>query len=252
MGEYGTPGCDIPEGFVSKWCLRHTEKVWKELGFYEKQCPMKGLHFPKQPGSFYHATKVHDSVNIQLACKIWGLRSTDIMQGIVYGTFTHEDSRLATRFDYDQYFGTVINRFCAQAVVGHPLTVYGKGKQWRSFLPLPDSLRCIGLLVENPPKPGEYRVVNQFDEITYIAELAKIVKGVGTSMGLDIMIEEIPNPRVEEENHHYQVERKILDELGYVPRYEMADIVERMILDLLPHKDRIDPAVIMPMTNWRK
>jgi UDP-sulfoquinovose synthase len=235
MGEYGTPGVTITEGFV--------------------EVNDKRLPFPREPGSFYHASKVHDSVNIHLACKLWGLRSTDIMQGVVYGTSIDgfdAESRLCTRFDYDQYFGTVINRFVAQAVVGHPLTVYGGGEQKRSFLPLGDSVACINLLIENPPNLGEYRVVNQFDEIILIKELAHKVQTVGNTLNLPVVSTKfIGNPRVEEEGHHYEVERHILKKLGYVPCYDMEEMIEGMLLDLLPFKDRIIKEVIMPMTNWR-
>ena len=115
MGEYGTPNIDIEEGFIE---ITHRGRT-------------DVMPYPKQPGSFYHLSKVHDSHNIMFACRIWGLRSTDLNQGIVYGQETPETDLhpdLATRFDYDGVFGTVLNRFCVQAVVGHPLTVYGVGR----------------------------------------------------------------------------------------------------------------------------
>ena len=112
--------------------------------------------FPKQPGSFYHLSKVHDSHNIMFACKIWGIRATDLNQGVVYGTMTDEvalDEALVNRFDYDEVFGTVLNRFCAQAALGHPLTVYGKGGQTRGFLDIRDTVRCIEIACLNPAEP---------------------------------------------------------------------------------------------------
>ncbi|HIE55003.1 MAG TPA: NAD-dependent epimerase/dehydratase family protein, partial [Chromatiaceae bacterium] len=163
MGEYGTPNIDIPEGFFT----------------IEYRGRKDTLPFPRQAGSWYHQTKVHDSHNIMFACKIWGLRSTDIMQGVVFGTRIDEmgdDERLLTRFDFDQCFGTAVNRFCAQAVIGHPLTPYGRGHQRRGFLPLRDSMQCLTLAIENPPKEGEYRVFNQFEEVYDIYELAEKVK----------------------------------------------------------------------------
>ncbi len=123
MGEYGTPNIDIEEGFIE---IHH--KGRSDM-----------LPFPKQPGSFYHLSKVHDSHNILFCCKIWGLRATDLNQGIVYGVETDETTlnpRLATRFDYDQIFGTALNRFCAQAVAGYPLTIYGDGQQIRGYINL--------------------------------------------------------------------------------------------------------------------
>jgi nucleoside-diphosphate-sugar epimerase len=156
MGEYGTPNCDIPEGEIPEKCL------WRD----EMRCPMTGLPFPKSPGSFYHLSKVHDTNNIIFACKNWNLRSTDIMQGVVFGVKVTEEEteRELTRFDYDQYFGTVINRFCAQAIIEHPLTVYGSGHQERGFLPLKDSIQCLTIAIENPPELGEYRTFNQFEK----------------------------------------------------------------------------------------
>jgi len=125
------------------------------------------MPYPKQPGSFYHLSKVHDSHNIMFGCRIWGLRATDLNQGIVYGQSTPEtdlDPLLATRFDYDGVFGTVLNRFCVQAVTGHPLTVYGSGGQTRGMLNIRDTLACVTLALENPAGRGEFRVFNQFTE----------------------------------------------------------------------------------------
>src|SRR2546422_3349588 len=183
MGEYGTPNIEIPEGFFE----------------IEYQGRRDRLPFPRQAGSFYHLSKVHDSANIALACKIWGLISTDIMQGVVYGSRTRElaDYRLNTRFDFDQIFGTVINRFCAQAVIGYPLTPYGRGGQKRGFIALVDSIQCLTLAIQNPPRSGEYRVFNQLDEVYSINELAKRVKRVADTMSIHVEINSVENPRVE-------------------------------------------------------
>ena len=151
MGEYGTPNIDIEEGFIE---ITHNGRT-------------DTLPYPKQPGSFYHLSKVHDSHNIQFACKIWGIRATDLNQGVVYGIETDEtmlDERLATRFDYDGIWGTVLNRFCIEAAIGHPLTVHGKGGQTRGYLNIRDTMRCIEIAIEKPAKAGEYRVFNQFTE----------------------------------------------------------------------------------------
>src|ERR671914_2003515 len=172
MGEYGTPNIDIEEGFIE---IEH--KGRKDT-----------LPFPKLPGSLYHASKVHDSTNIHFACRIWGLRSTDLNQGVVYGIETEEtavDERLVTRFDYDEVFGTVLNRFCVQAVIGHPLTVYGKGGQTRGFLNIRDTLQCVELAVENPAERGEYRVFNQFTELFNVEQLAELVQRCGAELGHD-------------------------------------------------------------------
>src|SRR5664279_52587 len=190
MGEYGTPNIDIEEGYIE---IEHNGR--KDV-----------LPFPKQPGSFYHLSKVHDSHNIAFACKIWGIRATDLNQGVVYGTVTDEvmmDEALVNRFDYDEVFGTVLNRFCAQAALGYPLTVYGKGGQTRGFLDIRDTVRCIEIACLNPAKPGEFRVFNQFTEQFNILELAKIVQESGKDLGLNVPIEHLPDPRVELEAHYY-------------------------------------------------
>ena len=147
------------------------------------------LPFPKQPGSFYHLSKVHDSHNIMFACKIWGIRATDLNQGVVYGTLTDEvalDEALINRFDYDEVFGTVLNRFCVQAALGHPLTVYGKGGQTRGFLDIRDTVRCIEIACLNPAEPGECRVFNQFTEQFTMLELAQMVQESGKELGLKV------------------------------------------------------------------
>ena len=184
MGEYGTPNIDIEEGFIE---IEHNGR--KDT-----------LPFPKQPGSFYHLSKVHDSHNIMFACKIWGIRATDLNQGVVYGTVTDEvllDEALINRFDYDEVFGTVLNRFCAQAAIGMPLSVYGKGGQTRGFLDIRDTVRCIELACLHPAKPGEFRVFNQFTEQFSVLELAEMVKSVAGQMGVKVEIDHVPDPRVE-------------------------------------------------------
>src|ERR1035437_916174 len=169
MGEYGTPNIDIEEGYIT---IEHNGR--KDL-----------LPFPKQPGSFYHLSKVHDSHNIMFACKIWGLRATDLHQGVVYGTLTEEselDEALINRFDYDEVFGTVLNRFCVQAAVGYPLTVYGKGGQTRGYLDIRDTVRCIELACLNPAAAGECRVFNQFTEQFRVLEIARMVQSAARKM----------------------------------------------------------------------
>src|SRR5437588_4231758 len=160
MGEYGTPDIDIEEGYIE---IEH--KGRRDL-----------LPFPKMPSSLYHLSKVHDSHNIHFACRTWGLTATDLNQGVGYGLDTEETTlgrRRATRFDYDELFGTALNRFCVQAVIGHPLTVYGSGTQTRAFLNLRDTLQCVELAIDNPAAPGEFRVFNQFTEQLSVRELAE-------------------------------------------------------------------------------
>ena len=227
MGEYGyDPGFDIPEGFF-------------EIEYRGKKATVP---YPKMAGSWYHWTKVHDSNNIMFACKVWNLKSTDIMQGIVYGTRLKDIPSYIyqpTRFDFDEAFGTVVNRYCAQAIIGHALTVYGKGGQTRGFLSLEDSIQCISLLIRNPPEDENYRVVNQFDEQYDVTNLANRVKTIGESKGLGVEIEHIENPRSEKEIHYYKADHKKLQDLGFKATRSIDEEIGHILEDLLPHKDRI-------------
>ncbi len=227
MGEYGTPNLDIPEGFFEIEYRGRTDR----------------LMFPRKAGSWYHESKVHDSHNVEMACRIWGLCSTDIMQGVVYGTRIEamgEDPRLVTRYDFDQCFGTAINRFCAQAVIGLPLTPFGKGHQRRGFLPLRDSMQCLTIAIEHPPQRAEYRVFNQFEEVYDITQLAERVQKVGNQMGLGVTIRAIENPRAEAEEHYYNPDHRHLLDLGYQPTHDMEAELEIMLRDLVPHRERIE------------
>ena len=239
MGEYGTPNVEIPEGFF-------------EMEYRGRK---DTLPFPRQPGSFYHLSKVHDSANIALACKIWGLRSTDIMQGVVYGTRTEDisDYRLHTRFDFDEAFGTAINRFCAQAVIGYPLSPYGRGHQNRGFIALVDSIQCLAIAAENPPKKGEYRVFNQLDDVYEINELAELVCEAADSIGISAEILSVENPRVEMEEHFYKVEHENLRRLGFKPTRRIEEELKIMLTDLKKFKNRIraKKEAIAPRTRWR-
>ncbi len=237
MGEYGTPNIDIEEGFIE---IEH--KGRKDT-----------LPFPKMPGSLYHLSKVHDSHNIHFACRVWGLRSTDLNQGVVYGIETDEtamDERLCTRFDYDEVFGTVLNRFCVQSVIGHPLTVYGEGGQTRGFLNIRDTLQCVELAVENPAEQGEYRVFNQFTEQFSVGRLAELVKGAGEHLGYEVEIDHVENPRVEAEEHYYNATHTKLLELGLQPRLLGEELVESMIHAIERHKDRVIASAIDPHVRW--
>lgn len=240
MGEYGTPNIDIPEGFFEIEYRGRKDK----------------LPFPRFAGSWYHWSKVHDTGNIMFACKIWGLRSTDIMQGVVYGTRTDEmiDDRLLTRFDFDEIFGTAINRFCAQAIIGFPLTPYGKGYQKRGFIALRDSIQCLTIAIDNPPEKGEYRVFNQFDEVYSIVELAEAVKEVGNKFGLDVKVNHIKDPRVEAEEHYYNPHHDNLKKLGFKPTHTLKQELEIMFQDLIRYKDRIETKKerILPTVDWRR
>src|ERR671910_3235637 len=237
MGEYGTPNIDIEEGFIE---IEHNGR--KDT-----------LPFPKLPGSLYHCSKVHDSTNIHFGCRVWGLRATDLNQGVVYGIETDEtalDERLCTRFDYDEVFGTVLNRFCVQALIGRPLTVYGKGGQTRGFLNIRDTLQCVELAVANPADRGEFRVFNQFTEQFSVSELAELVRESAAEVGHEVHVEHLQNPRVELEEHYYNaVHTKLLD-LGLEPTLLGDELVKSVISMIERHRDRIDASHIEPHTTW--
>ena len=236
MGEYGTPNIDIEEGFIE---ITHKGRT-------------DVLPYPKQPGSFYHLSKVHDSHNIQFGCRIWGLRATDLNQGIVYGQETPETALhpdLATRLDYDGVFGTVLNRFCVQAVVGHPLTVYGKGGQTRGMLDIRDTLACVELAVVNPPDEGEYRVFNQFTESYSVMEMAELVAEAYPGL---VRIEHFDDPRVEKEEHYYRAAHTKLLDLGLVPHLLEPSTIRSLLGVIDRHRDRVDSTAIEATVDWRR
>ncbi|MPZ87261.1 MAG: NAD-dependent epimerase/dehydratase family protein [Nitriliruptorales bacterium] len=236
MGEYGTPNIDIEEGWIE---IEH--KGRKDV-----------LPYPKQPGSFYHLSKVHDSHNIMFTCRAWGLRATDLNQGIVYGQQTPQtalDPRLATRFDYDAVFGTVLNRFVVQAVLAHPLTVYGSGGQTRGLIDIRDTAECILLAAENPPEPCEFRVFNQMTESLSVAEIAKTV---AEARGESARIEYLDPPRVEADTHHYNVAHSRLIDLGLEPHLLSETLLTSLFAIAEAHKDRADPEAIRPWIDWRR
>jgi UDP-sulfoquinovose synthase len=239
MGEYGTPNIDIEEGYIE---IEHNGR--RDL-----------LPFPKQPGSFYHLSKVHDSHNIAFTCKTWRLRATDLNQGIVYGTVTDEvgtDEALINRFDYDQVFGTVLNRFCIQAAVGHPLTVYGQGGQTRGFLDIRDTVRCIELACLHPAAPGEFRVFNQFTEQYSVLDLARMVQVEGEKLGLKVTINHLPDPRVEAERHYYNAKHSRLVDLGLKPHLLSDALLDSLMNIAIRYRDRVDPAHFQPRVDWRR
>lgn len=239
MGEYGTPNIDIEEGYIT---IEHNGRT-------------DTVPYPKQPGSFYHLSKVHDSHNIMFACKIWGLRATDLNQGVVYGTMTDEvelDEGLINRFDYDEVFGTVLNRFCVQAAIGHPLTVYGRGGQTRGFLDIRDTVRCIELSLMAPAVRGEFRVFNQFTEQFTVLDLARMVQTAGRRIGLAVEIDHLPDPRVEAELHYYNAKHSKLIDLGLQPHYLSDSLLDSLLNIAIRHRDTIDTDLFLPRIDWRE
>jgi len=236
MGEYGTPNIDIEEGWLD---VNHNGRTDRVL-------------YPKRPGSFYHLSKVHDSHNIEFACRVWGLRATDLNQGIVYGQETPDtalDDRLATRFDYDAIFGTVLNRFVIEAVLHEPLTVYGSGGQTRGIIDIRDTTECLRLASENPAEPGEFRVFNQMTESMTIAEMAKVV---ATAYPGSVDLEYVENPRVEAEGHYYHVIHRALVELGLEANTLSETLVNSMFAIVERYQERVDRRALRPSVDWRK
>ena len=239
MGEYGTPNIDIEEGYIE---IKHNGR--KDT-----------LPFPKKPGSFYHLSKVHDSHNIMFACNIWGLRATDLNQGIVYGVETNEakiSNNFHTSFHYDHIFGTVLNRFCVQAVLGEPLTVYGGGEQTRGYLNILDTIQCVEISIKNPAKKGEFRVFNQFTEKFSVNDIAELVESAARKINIDVSIKKLENPRIEMEKHYYNPKNTNLKNLGLNPILLNEDIITKFIESIIIHKENIIKSTILPNVKWSR
>jgi UDP-sulfoquinovose synthase len=230
MGEYGTPNIDIEEGWIE---IDHKGRKERFL-------------FPRQASSLYHTTKIQDTDLLWFYVRAWGLRVTDLMQGPVYGLSTDEtalNEGLSTIFNYDELFGTVLNRFVVQAVAGYPLTVYGKGGQTRGYLNIRDTLACVELAMLEPAADGELRVFNQVTETFSVNELAEKVAKIGKERGHNVEIKSIENPRVELEEHYYNPTYTGLKDLGLRPHYltdealhDMFEVVERYRNNIQEHK----------------
>jgi UDP-sulfoquinovose synthase len=236
MGEYGTPNIDIEEGWLE---IEHKGRTDRVL-------------YPKRPGSFYHLSKVHDSHNIEFACRVWGIRATDLNQGVVYGQQTDEtaiDDRLATRYDYDAVFGTVLNRFVIQAVVGLPLTVYGNGSQTRGLIDIRDTVRCIQLACEHPADRGEFRVFNQMTQSMSVRQIAETIAAASPEV---VTIEQLQNPRVELEDHYYNVVHSGLAELGLLPHLLSDTLIESLFEITKRYAHRVRLEAMLPTVQWRK
>ncbi len=238
MGEYGTPNIDIEEGWID---IEHKGRSDRFL-------------FPRQASSLYHTTKIQDTDMLWLYARTWGLRVTDLMQGPVYGLSTEEsdrDERLMPIFNYDEIFGTVINRFIVQSVAGHPLTVYGSGKQIRGYLNIRDTMQCVNLSLENPAGKGELKIFNQVTETFSVTELARKVKATGDRLGYDVKIKPIENPRVEKEEHYYNPKYSGLLDLGLKPHYLTDEVIEGFFSVAQRYKERINRDAIFKGVKWK-
>ena len=237
MGEYGTPNIDIEEGWID---INHKGRSQKFL-------------YPRQAGSLYHTTKVMDTDLLWFYVRVWGLSVTDLMQGPVYGLFTDEsgdDERLMPFFNYDELFGTVLNRFVVQAVAGYPLTVYGKGGQTRGYLNIKDTLNCVRLALENPAPAGELRIFNQFTETFTVNELAERVVRVGKALGLPVEIKSVENPRKEAEDHYYNPAHTGLLNLGLEPNYLTDEGLAKLMTLVMSHREKIKRNTIFRGVKW--
>lgn len=252
-GEYGAmlTGRPIFEGiFPADAVLKWEGKEWS-LG---------GEITPRDPTSFYHCSKTHDSFNIYESCKYFWLRSIDCMQGVIYGVHTDElakNARLRTRLDYDEAFGTVVHRFVTQAVIGIPLTVYGSGEQIRGYIALEDAMECMVRLISSPPEPGQYEVVNQVSGVHKINDIVETVAKVAKDkFNIDVKIQRIDNPRVEAEEHPFEmVSKKLYQIFGFNPKVTLEEEITR-IFSLIVNseiKNRIleKKHIILPKITWR-
>jgi UDP-sulfoquinovose synthase len=228
MGEYGTPNIDIEEGWID---ITHKGRMDRFL-------------FPRQAGSVYHTTKIMDTDLMWLFVRQWGLRITDLMQGPVYGMLTGEigekDESLYTTFNYDKYFGTVLNRFMVQAIAGYPLTVYGKGGQTRGYLNINDTLQCLQKSCEISAEQGELRIFNQITETFSVNQLAERVAEAGKELGLTVEIDHVRNPRKEAEEHYYNPTYQGLKGIGVNLNPLTTDVLVKMLRIVEKHKNDID------------
>jgi len=238
MGEYGTPNIDIEEGYLTVTHNGRTDTVL----------------YPKKPASFYHLSKVHDSHNIAFACRTWGVRATDLNQGVVYGmntAQTEKNDKFRTSFHYDHVFGTVINRFLVQASIGEPLTVYGRGGQTRGFLDIRDTVQCVDLAVNTPADEGEFRIFNQFTEQYSVLQLAERVRQAGKRAGLSVNISHVENPRAEAEEHYYNAKHSKLADLGLKANLLTDESIDQMLATVLKHTDSVDRRNLLPTIRWK-
>ncbi len=237
MGVYGTPNIDIEEGWLD---IEHKGRKDKFL-------------FPRQASSLYHTTKIMDTDLEWFGVRMWDLRITDLMQGPVYGIETEEsniDERLKTLFNYDEVFGTIVNRFIVQSIVGYPLTVYGQGGQTRGYLNIKDTLQCIEMSEKTPAQKGELRIMNQIMETFTANQLAGLTQKVGNKLGYDVIIDHIENPRKEAEEHYYNPSYQGLQDIGVMPHYLTEEVMEKMFKTVEKYKNNIRKDVIFKGVKW--
>ena len=238
MGEYGTPDIDIEEGYLT---VDHNGRQHTFL-------------YPKTPGSMYHLSKVHDSHNIHFACRIWGLRATDLNQGVVYGVETDEsalDPRLATSFHYDEVFGTALNRFCVQAVIGHPLTVYGKGGQTRGYLNIRDTVACVAPRGGEPGGPGRAARLQPVHRAVQRPRARRAGAARRRAPRLGRRRSSTPPTRARSSRSTTTTPStpKLLG-LGLEPHLLGEELIDTMLAKIKDHEHLIDPATLIQNVRW--
>jgi UDP-sulfoquinovose synthase len=239
FGAYAKAGLDIPEGNAIMSCNGKTSAA-----------PMP---FPRASDDFYHITKINDGNFAGLAARKWGLRITDVMQSTVFGAMTDKttaDPRLHTRFDYDDVLGTVLNRFCAQALVGLPLTVYGLGTQTSGIMTLDHCIASLSSLASAPCAPGAHRIINNCPKVYSINELAEMVRLEGNRLGLNVRVTRNRyNPRFEDGvSYDYAVEATYISKLADPMPMRLS--VARSLEVLGQHRDQIRIACVEPSHDW--
>ena len=237
MGEYGTPNIDIEEGWID---INHNGRNEKFL-------------FPRQASSIYHTSKIMDTDLLWFGVRAWKLKVTDLMQGPVYGFTTKEiknNEKLYTIFNYDEIFGTIINRFVTQAVVGYPLTVFGKGEQKRGYININDTIQCIDKSFSNPAKNGELRIFNKITQTFSVNQLAEMIYEVGRELNYDVSIKNIPNPRIENEDHYYNPKYQGLKDIGVKATLLNKDILKDFFIHVEKYKNNIDRDIIFKGIKW--
>ncbi|HMM71674.1 MAG TPA: NAD-dependent epimerase/dehydratase family protein [Rhodocyclaceae bacterium] len=236
---YGTAGMKIPEGYLNVQLKTDSGEVIE-----------KEILYPANPGSIYHLTKTQDQLFFFYYNKNDKVRITDLHQGIVWGTNTAEtqlDDRLINRFDYDGDYGTVLNRFLMQAAIGYPLTVHGTGGQTRAFIHIQDTVRCIEIAVNNAPEPGSrVQIFNQMTETHRVRDLAKLVSEL---TGAEI--QNLPNPRVEDDENDLNVENKCFIDLGLAPTKLQTGLLREVTEIAKRYASRCDLGKIPCKSYWR-